>query len=52
MRNAHKNSPWLLTLKVACAIDDQISLIDLYYDLGVRWMLVAYNRNNRAGGGL
>jgi membrane dipeptidase len=35
----------------ACAIDDQISLIDLYYDLGVRWMLVAYNRNNRAGGG-
>jgi membrane dipeptidase len=35
----------------ACAIDDQISLIDLYYDLGVRWMLLAYNRNNRAGGG-
>jgi membrane dipeptidase len=35
----------------ANAIGDQLSLIQLYYDLGVRWMLVAYNRNNRAGGG-
>lgn len=35
----------------ACAIDDQLSLVDLYYDLGVRWMLMAYNRNNRVGGG-
>lgn len=35
----------------ANAIDDQTSLIPLYYDLGVRWMLIAYNRNNRAGGG-
>ncbi|HEY5425273.1 MAG TPA: membrane dipeptidase [Candidatus Tumulicola sp.] len=35
----------------ARAIDDQLSLIGLYYDLGVRWMLMAYNRNNRVGGG-
>jgi membrane dipeptidase len=35
----------------ANAIADQISLIGLYYDLGVRWMLMAYNRNNRVGGG-
>lgn len=35
----------------ANGIDDQISLISLYYDLGVRWMLMAYNRNNRVGGG-
>ncbi|HET9096259.1 MAG TPA: membrane dipeptidase [Candidatus Baltobacteraceae bacterium] len=35
----------------ANAIDDQISMIRLYYDLGVRWMLIAYNLNNRAGGG-
>ncbi|MDH0866508.1 membrane dipeptidase [Mitsuaria sp. GD03876] len=35
----------------ANAIDDQISLVRLYRDLGVRWMLIAYNRNNRAGGG-
>ena len=33
------------------AIGDQLSLIQLYYDLGVRWMLIAYNKNNRAGGG-
>ena len=35
----------------ANAIDDQLSTIALYYDLGVRWMLMAYNRNNRVGGG-
>lgn len=35
----------------ANAIGDQISLISMYYDLGVRWMLMAYNRNNRVGGG-
>ena len=35
----------------AKAIDDQLNLISLYYDLGVRWMLIAYNRSNRAGGG-
>lgn len=34
-----------------CAIDDQISLISTYYELGVRWMLLAYNNNNRLGGG-
>ena len=35
----------------ANAIDDQLSLVSLYHSLGVRWMLIAYNRNNRAGGG-
>lgn len=35
----------------ARAIADQLSLVRLYYDLGVRWMLIAYNRNNLAGGG-
>lgn len=35
----------------ANAIADQISLISTFYDLGVRWMLMAYNRNNRVGGG-
>lgn len=35
----------------ANAIGDQLSLVQLYYDLGVRWMLLAYNRNNRAAGG-
>ncbi|MBL0087567.1 MAG: membrane dipeptidase [Ideonella sp.] len=35
----------------ANAIGDQPSLVELYHDLGVRWMLLAYNRNNRVGGG-
>lgn len=35
----------------ANAIEDQISMVQLYYDLGVRWMLIAYNLNNRVGGG-
>jgi membrane dipeptidase len=35
----------------AGAVDDQLSLVRLYADLGVRWMLIAYNRTNRAGGG-
>jgi membrane dipeptidase len=35
----------------ASAIADQPSLVQLYYDLGVRWMLLAYNRNNPVGGG-
>lgn len=35
----------------ANAIADQVSLISLYYDMGVRWMLMAYNKNNRVGGG-
>lgn len=26
-------------------------LVQMFYDLGVRWMLLAYNRNNAAGGG-
>lgn len=38
-------------LEGARAIGDQLSLIQLYYDLGVRWMLIAYNLNNQAGGG-
>ena len=33
------------------ALDGATDLIALYYDLGVRQMLFAYNRNNGAGGG-
>lgn len=35
----------------ANAIEDQIGMVQIYYDLGVRWMLIAYNLNNRVGGG-
>jgi membrane dipeptidase len=33
------------------ALGSQASLVRLYAELGVRWMLVAYNKNNPAGGG-
>lgn len=33
------------------ALDGRLSMIELYHDLGVRWMLMAYNRNNLLGGG-
>jgi membrane dipeptidase len=35
----------------ANAVGDQLSLVQAYHALGVRWMLLAYNRNNLAGGG-
>jgi membrane dipeptidase len=35
----------------AGAIGCQPSLIQLYYELGVRWMLLSYNRNSACGGG-
>jgi membrane dipeptidase len=35
----------------AHALADQVSLVQLYFDLGVRWMLLAYNRNSTAAGG-
>jgi membrane dipeptidase len=33
------------------SIADQLSMIEFYYELGVRWMLIAYNKNNLVGGG-
>ena len=35
----------------ACALNGRLELIETYYELGVRWMLIAYNQNNIAGGG-
>jgi len=34
-----------------CPVQDDVSLVQTFYELGVRWMLIAYNRNNAAGGG-
>ena len=34
-----------------CPVENDLSLVQTFYELGVRWMLVAYNRNNKAGGG-
>lgn len=38
-------------LEGVATIGDQLSMIEMYYNLGVRWMLIAYNHNNSAGGG-
>ena len=32
-------------------VQDHPQLVQTFYELGVRWMLIAYNRNNAAGGG-
>lgn len=34
-----------------CPVQDDVSFVQTFYELGVRWMLIAYNRNNKAGGG-
>lgn len=33
------------------ALNGRLSMVELYRDLGVRWMLIAYNKNNALGGG-
>ena len=33
------------------AVEDHPGLVEVFYRLGVRWMLIAYNRNNKLGGG-
>jgi membrane dipeptidase len=32
-------------------VEDDSSFVQTFYELGVRWMLIAYNYNNKAGGG-
>jgi membrane dipeptidase len=32
-------------------VQSEPSFVQTFYELGVRWMLIAYNRNNAAGGG-
>jgi membrane dipeptidase len=34
-----------------CPVEDNLSLVQTFYELGVRWMLIAYNAGNAAGGG-
>lgn len=35
----------------ADALNGDLSMVSTYYALGARWMLIAYNKNNLAGGG-
>ena len=38
-------------LEGTCALGDQLSMVELFHGLGVKWMLMAYNLNNSVGGG-
>jgi membrane dipeptidase len=42
----------VLDVEGAFSIGEDISLISTYYDLGVRWMSMVYNRANLAGSGV
>jgi membrane dipeptidase len=33
------------------AVEPHPGLVEIFYRLGVRWMLIAYNKNNKLGGG-
>jgi membrane dipeptidase len=50
---AHANGKAAVTFDIEGmnALDGRIDLVQTYYELGVRQMLFAYNRNNLAGGG-
>jgi membrane dipeptidase len=41
-----------LNVEGAFALGDQLSMLQLCYDLGVRWMLMVYNRANLVGSGV
>ena len=41
----------LFDVEGMCPVQDQPWLVQTFYELGVRWMLVAYNKGNKAGGG-
>lgn len=34
-----------------CALNETLGMVEFYYELGVRWMLMAYNKTNSLGGG-
>ena len=41
----------LFDLEGGAALNGDINMVELFYALGVRWMLIAYNKNNLLGGG-
>jgi membrane dipeptidase len=53
VRNAEKDGRLVILFDIEGmgAIDDQLELLGLYYELGVRWIMITYNRNNLVGGG-
>lgn len=42
----------LLNIEGCFAMGDQLSLLSLFFDIGVRWMAMVYNRRNLVGSGV
>lgn len=53
IRRAHSDGRMAVTFDIEGmnALDHRVEMVELYYRLGVRQMLISYNRNNLAGGG-
>jgi len=53
IERAHSENKLAVTFDIegGVVLDDHLPMIQFYYDLGVRWMLFAYNLNNSLGGG-
>ena len=53
LRNARETGRLAVCLDVegVHALGTEVALVELLYELGVRWMLMVYNRRNLAGGG-
>jgi membrane dipeptidase len=53
LRNARETGRLAVCLDVESvhALGTEVALVELLYELGVRWMLMVYNRRNLAGGG-
>ncbi|TBU83249.1 membrane dipeptidase [Pseudomonas daroniae] len=53
IRRAHAQGRLAIVFDIegADAISGSLEMLSLYYELGVRWMLLTYNRNNRYAGG-
>jgi membrane dipeptidase len=48
---AHGKLAVVFDIEGGRAVEAHPGMVELFYRLGVRWMLIAYNANNRLGGG-
>jgi membrane dipeptidase len=54
IREARRNGRMavLLNIEGGFAMGDQLSLVSFFFDIGVRWMAMVYNRRNMIGSGV
>jgi len=53
IERAHREDKLAVTFDIegGLVLEEHLPMVQFYYDLGVRWMLFAYNLNNSLGGG-